>query len=205
MAEKPQETKCVLVLYSFRTILPAQVEIDQGLRAALKTGSRHPVDIDMEYLDMGRFEEAAYLDELLHLLRRKYAHRRLDVIIPVFDPAVRFLLKYGDTIFPGVPVVFAGEFKQFLQNLTLKPHMTGAYVEPELAANLQLALRLQPQTRRVIVVGGTSGADRIFLSWAKEAFAPHLGQVEFTYLTDRSLEELQERRPIFLPIPSSFM
>ena len=45
-AGEPKETKHVLVLYSFRTILPTQTEIDQGLRAALKTGSRHPVDID---------------------------------------------------------------------------------------------------------------------------------------------------------------
>ncbi len=65
VAGKPQEMKHVLGLYSFSTILPAQAEIDQGLRAALQAESRYPVDINIEYLDLVRFEEAAYLDELL--------------------------------------------------------------------------------------------------------------------------------------------
>jgi hypothetical protein len=91
-AGEPRRTKHVLVLYSFRTILPAQMEIDQGLRAALQAESRYPVDIGIEYLDLVRLEDAAYLDELLILLRRKYAGGNLDVIIPVFDPAVKFLL-----------------------------------------------------------------------------------------------------------------
>jgi hypothetical protein len=113
-AGEPQKIKQVLVLYSLRTTPPVQGEIDQGLRTALQANGRYPVDIDIEFLDLERFEEAAYLDELLSLLRRKYAHRRPDVIIPVFHPAVTFLLTYGDAIFPGVPVVFAAELKQFL-------------------------------------------------------------------------------------------
>jgi hypothetical protein len=63
------------------------------------------------------------------------------------------LLQYGDIIFPGVPVVFAAEFKQSLQGLTLKPNITGVYADPEIAANLKLALTLKPQTQQVIVVG----------------------------------------------------
>jgi PAS domain S-box-containing protein len=193
VADEPQKIKQVLVLYSLRTTPPVQGEIDQGLRAALQANGRYPVDIDTEFLDLDRFEEAAYLDELLSLLRRKYAHRRPDVIIPVFHPAVTFLLMYGDAIFPGVPVVFAAELKQFLQNLTLKPNMTGAYAVPEIAANLQLALTLQSQTRQVVVVGGTSGSDRVYQSWVRAGFAPYAEQVEFTYLTDLPLEEIQER------------
>lgn len=192
-AIEPQEIKQVLVLFSFRTILPAQAEIDQGLRAALQAKSKHPVDIDIEYLDLTRFDEAAYLDDLLHLLRRKYAHRHLDAIIPIFDPAVQFVLKYGDAVFPDVPVVFAAEYKKTIDQLSLKPQMTGAMVAPDFAFILELALTLQPQTRQVVVVGGTADFDRFLMAWAREAFAPWEGKVTFSYLSDLSLAALQER------------
>ena len=39
-AGEPPETKHLLVLYSLRTILPIQEEIDRGLLAALQTTSR---------------------------------------------------------------------------------------------------------------------------------------------------------------------
>jgi hypothetical protein len=132
VAGNPRETKHVLVLYSLRTILPVQEEIDQGLRAVLQKDYCHPVEIDLEFLDLDRFAEPPYVDELISLLRRKYTLRRPDVIIPVFHPAVRFLLQYGDRIFPGVPVVLTAEFKQSLQGFTLKPNMTGVYADSEI-------------------------------------------------------------------------
>lgn len=168
VAGEPQETKHVLVLYSQQTNVPVQEEVNQGLRAALQATKHPAVNIEIEFLDLGRFEEPAYLDELLSVLRRKYAHRRIDVIIPVFHPAVKFLLKYGEVIFPGVPVVFAAEIKQFLQDLTLKPNMTGAYAAPDIAPNLKMALGLAPQTRKVVVVGGVLGSDRIYQSWIRK-------------------------------------
>jgi hypothetical protein len=72
VAGNPRETKHVLVLYSLRTILPVQEEIDQGLRAVLQKDYCHPVEIDLEFLDLDRFAEPPYVDELISLLRRKY-------------------------------------------------------------------------------------------------------------------------------------
>jgi len=192
-AGETKPAKHVLVLYSYRSVLPAQAEIVQSLQAALQAECPFLVNFDHEYLDLGRFEEAAYRDELLSLLRRKYAQRHIDVVIPVFDPALNFMLRYGEVIFPGIPVVFTAEFEGDLRNLTLKPHITGAYAKIDFAPNLQLALTLQPRTRRVMVLGGTSTQDQVYLTWAKEAFAPYQGEVEFTYPTDLSVEELQER------------
>ena len=180
-----KETRHVLVLHSLRTILPIQEEIDRGLPAALQTTSRYPVDIDTEFLDLDRFEEAAYLDELLVLLRRKYAHRRPGCHHPRLSPGRKFFAEVRRAqSFPACLWFSPPNSKQFLPNLTLKPNMTGVYAEPAIAGNLKLALTLKPQTRQVVVVGGTSRLDRVHLSWVREAFAPFANQVEFTYLTD---------------------
>ena len=188
-----QTTKNVLVLYPFQMLAPGQLEFHQGLQETLKTRNHCMVDFAVEYLDLAHSAEGAYLDKLLGLLRSKYANRRPDIIITYSDPSLRFLLKYRDELFPGVPVVFAAEFEKFLPNLPRQPHLPGVYVRPDIAGTLQLALSLQPQTRQVVVVGGTSKLDRIFLSWVQEALAPFQTQVEITYLTDLAMEELQER------------
>jgi signal transduction histidine kinase len=188
-----QATKNVLVLYPFQMLAPAQLEFHQGLQEAMQTRDHYWVDFAMEYLDLAHSAEGAYLDKLLGLLRSKYAIRRPDLIITYSDPSLRFLLKYRDELFPGVPVVFAAEFEKFLPSLPRQPHLPGVYVRPDIADTLQLALSLQPQTQKVVVVGGTSKLDRIFLSWVQEALAPFQSQVEITYLTDQAMEELQER------------
>ena len=188
-----QSTKNVLVVYPFQMLAPGQLEFRQGLQEALQTRNHRWVDFAVEYLDLAHSAESGYLDKLLGLLRSKYANRRPDIIIPYSDPSLRFLLKYQDELFPGVPVVFAAEFEKFLPSLPRQPHLPGVYVRPDIAGTLQLALSLQPHTKQVVVVGGTSKLDCIFLSWVQEALAPFQTQVEITYLTDLAMEELQER------------
>src|SRR5678816_911559 len=55
---------------------------------------------------------------------------------------------------------------------------------------LEAALQLQPQTRRVVVVGGTTDIDRLWIRRAREAFSAYKGGLEFTYLTDLPVGQL---------------
>jgi hypothetical protein len=69
--------------------------------------------------------------------------------------------------------------------------MTGAYAVPEIAANLQLALTLQPQTRQVVLVGGTSGSDRVYQSWVR-AVHKKLCYLSSAKMIDRQEENLPD-------------
>ncbi len=62
----------------------------------------------------------------------------------------------------------------------------------ELAPTLDIALALQPQTQRVVVVAGNASADDTYVALARQEFRPYEGKVEFTYLINLPIEELQK-------------
>lgn len=57
---------------------------------------------------------------------------------------------------------------------------------------MELILRLQPETRRVVVVAGTAEVDRMTLSRAKEAARPFTDRARFDFWSDRSMAEVRQ-------------
>jgi PAS domain-containing protein len=57
---------------------------------------------------------------------------------------------------------------------------------------IELILRLQLQTRRIVVIGGTADVDRAAISRAREAAQVFKERVAFEFWTDRSLSQLRE-------------
>ena len=119
-----------------------------------------------------------------------YGSRSLDLIIAVMGPAVTFLLQHGDDFAPGVPIVFCGADAADLEGTTLPAHVTGLLVRRSFAPTVDLALRLQPDTRQVFVVGGSSEFDRHLQATARRDFEPFERRASFTYLTDLPMRDL---------------
>jgi len=101
--EKP---KRILVIYSYHEGLPWERLIDDSLRATLASKSTGPIELNVEHADRIRYPDDAYLQNFVDLLRHKYSHPQLDVVIAVDDEATDILFKHGQKLFPGVPVVF---------------------------------------------------------------------------------------------------
>lgn len=138
-------------------------------------------------------------DEYLSLLRgfylQKYQARRFDLIIAQGPPALRFLLKYGDEMFPGTPIVFGTLEKIYLERLkpSLRPNITGVLANLGFGITLEAALRIQPDVKRVVVVSGGSENDLVYLAKAREEFKSFEGRVEFDYLINSPIEEIENQ------------
>ena len=96
--------------------------------------------------------------------------------------ALRMALDYRAELGPGVPIVFtavdsAGDFE-------LPRDVTGVLMTPDWMDTLGAALRLQPETRRVVVVSGSSALDKRWVAAARAAFADAPPHLEFTYVTE---------------------
>ena len=86
--------------------------------------------------------------------------------------------------------MFCGADARDLEGVTLPASMTGLLVRRVFAPTLDIALRLQPDTRQVFVVGGTSEFDRHLQAAARREFEPFERRVSFTYLTDLPMRDL---------------
>ena len=60
----------------------------------------------------------------------------------------------------------------------------------EFAPTLELALKLHPDTKQVVVVAGTSEFDTRLLDWARQQFKAYEARLPFTYLTTLPLQKL---------------
>jgi hypothetical protein len=187
-------TQKVVLLYDERLDLPGLAALDTDLSGTLTSNSSGPIEVYREAMDLSRFGSNNYRTLLRDFLRSKYENKKIDLVIAVLGPALDFLLSNGDTIFPGIPIVFCGVDRRELGDRSLPPHVRGILLKREFARTLEIALRIHPQTKRVFVVGGTSEFDKRLLDQASNEFRVYKDRLAFTYLTELPPIELLRSR-----------
>ena len=190
-SEPVQARKQVLLLYDEDTdAYPGLARIDRSLRESFQSELGPTIDLHRESLDLSQFRRTGYEQMLADYYRRKYANKKLDLIVAVLEPSLDFLLRHGETAFPGVPIVFCGIDSSTIQGKALRSNTTGVLLKREFSSTLDIALRLQPGTRHVFVVGGTSPFDRHLLALARRDLKPYEDRVAISYLVDLPMDAL---------------
>jgi len=194
LASEPDRSKNVLVLYSNNIGFRAHAIADQGIRSAFESyAAIDQIVFYSEYMDLGRFSDEHYPNQLLDLYQYKYSRVQIDLIIAVSVFALDFLVKYGEELFPGTPIVFCQVEKRRIGGRKLRSNITGAFTAVDIRGTLETALKIHPDTQRVAVVAGTAETDRFFVKAARQVFQDYENKVEFIYLTYLPMEELLKR------------
>ncbi|HQK56750.1 MAG TPA: PAS domain S-box protein [Methanolinea sp.] len=152
-----------------------------------------PVNLHIEYMDSKRFTEEEYVMTLRSLYARKYSDTRFDVIICSDDNAFRFILDHRDTLFPGTPVIFCGVnyfSPDMIQDTT---GITGVVETFDIKGTLDAALMLLPNTKEVYVINDASLTGQANMMVINQVASGYEGRLNFTFLEDYTMEELQER------------
>src|SRR5439155_17860522 len=120
----------------------------------------------------------------------KYAHDRPEVIIAVRSRSLDFLLKYGDELFAGVPIVSTGMDIRQVRARILPPRVTVSTLRVTDQPTLALALALKPETENVAVVLGASPNDRALEALIRDELSNVAHPIKFTYFAGLPLDEL---------------
>jgi len=190
------QPKRVLLLYSFDNDEGMYSGFDHVLRSELRSGLRDRVEFYTEYLDLVRFPGPAHASNLVKLLKLEFSEQKPDLIIPVSYSAMKFLLEEGKELFPGTPAVALfnsrrlEEVKRRISTGTAGRDITGVASADEPSRTLDLALRLQPDTQRVVVVAGSSPLEQYWLEQLKQDFLPYRHTVEIDYLTGLAMNDI---------------
>ena len=184
--------RSVLLIYGEAGPVPAIASFDRGIKSALVSDSTAPLRFYTESLDSSWQNDARYEEALAKFLVHKYAGRTFDVIVPCLDSAIQFTLQRRETLFPGVPVVFCGA-SPTIQETALPSDVTGVTMRFDWGATVDLALRLHPDTDRIVYVGGVSGAARAYEADARRAFSKFERRLQFDYLTGLTMPQILDR------------
>lgn len=155
------ETRYVLELHSSTRFLPANVERERALQAALDTSATRQIELYAEFLDVPRFSGEAYSRAVATFLREKYSAHPPEVVIVAGQEALAFWLANRSAIFPRAPVVHMSIDGSVLRQLPdLPSDVIGAPMEYDSVRTVDLALRLHPRATQLVLVTGASEWDR---------------------------------------------
>lgn len=169
--------------------MPGNVMLEQAVRAEMQKLSTNRIEFFTENLDASHFSDEGHYLLFQDYLGRKYAGQNLDLLM-VF-PSRDFTLAEAlpAAVFPGLPVVFVTANEMEVPRNLDRRGITGIIQRFDFRGTLGLILRLQPETRRVVVIGGTSEMDRLNLGRIEEV-ARSLDGIEFDFWTNRPVAEL---------------
>ena len=186
------QPKHVLLLFDEDHSLPGLTVLKQSFRSALTADLGGGIEFFTESMNVSQFPDERYGRLLAEYYRKKYAHKQLDLLVTVMGPALAFAVEHAAQAFPGVPIVFVGPDAADLARLPQPPQATGVLLKRVFAPTLATVLHLQPDTRHVVVVGGSSAFDRHLQAEARREFEPFSNRVSIEYYTDIVMSDLLE-------------
>lgn len=186
------ELKHVLLLNSYHQNMTWVKDITRAVEDNL-ISDRDNLVLHIENMDSKRFHTADYFQLLLKAYRSKYRTTRFDLILSSDNNAFDFLRQYGDTLFPGVPVVFCGV--NYLQESDLSGHANFTGIEEifDATATLEIALRNHPETKQIFVINDYLKSGRAAQRTMREQLQPYASRLKFTFSDNLSVADLEKQ------------
>ncbi|HTQ51322.1 MAG TPA: ABC transporter substrate binding protein [Candidatus Acidoferrales bacterium] len=181
--------KRVLMIFNEGRDVPGNIVLEQAVRAELQRTCTNRIEFLTEFLDASHFSDKEHFQVFQDYIGKKYARQKLDLIVAFPSRDYRLAGDLPKALFPNVPVVFVAinemEVPESLHNLGI----TGIVQRFDIRGTLGLIMRLQPDTRRIVVIGGVADVDRATLGQIADA-SHALEGIEFDFWTNRPAVEL---------------
>jgi PAS domain S-box-containing protein len=194
-AQQEPPKKNVLVLHGQWRIRTWEIPFNSSLHNKFLADKAVTTGITHVYLGLQDFPDSVYPQKLIEELRDRIEKNPVDLVISVLPGADRFLLSYGQELFPGVPKVFAVPGTRDIQKIKKLKNavIIPSQAEKALQTTVERIFSLLPDTKHLVVVCGDSPIDRIYLKMAKRAIASSKQDAKVSYLVGLPLDELWRR------------
>jgi PAS domain S-box-containing protein len=185
------DKKNVLILNSYHQGYKWTDEETQGALKALDA-MKDNITIYIEYMGTKWVGDDQYFEQLHHTMKHKFRNVRFDVIILSDNDALNFMVKYRDDIFGKVPTVFCGINYFTDGDLKGQPLYTGINETADVKGTLEIALRLHPSIKKVIITNDTTITGRRLHDELTKVIPAFQDKVQFKFLEDIEMGKLLE-------------
>ena len=169
--------------------VPGNIVLEQAVRTELQRSCTNRIEFLTEFLDASHFSDKEHFQVFQDYIGKKYAGQKLDLILAFPSRDYRLAGELPKALFPDVPVVFVAVNEMEVPEPLHKLGVTGIVQRFDIRGTLGFIMRLQPDTRRIVVIGGVSDVDRATLGRIAEA-SHALEGIEFDFWTNRPAVEL---------------
>lgn len=181
--------KRILILFNKGRDAPGNITLQQAFQAALQKLCTNRIDFFDEHLYARHFPDQAHFQIFQDYLGKKYGGQKLDLIMVFPSGDYTLAGALPEALFPNVPVVFISVNDLEVPSALSKLGVSGIIQRYDIRGTLGLIMRLQPETHRVVVMGGSSDVDRASLGRIAD-ISQGLEGIEFQFWTNRPVAEL---------------
>jgi signal transduction histidine kinase len=155
-------------------------------------GGREDSEIHVVHMDTKRNSDPEYLNLLYKEYKVKYRDIPFDVVLTADDRALDFMLKYGDDLFPGVPVIFCGINMFEPRRIAGHDNYTGIGESYDVPGLFRLISRLHPDRDEIAVIMDSTLSGESLLLPVQEAEIINTSRFKVAYYSGLSTQELTE-------------
>jgi PAS domain S-box-containing protein len=187
------EPKRVLLVHSFGSAAPPFTVESTAFESELVGKMGGHVDLDEVSLDMARYPDRDMQEAIVDYLQKRQAKWQPDLVVPIGSPAAIFVATYRDRLFPETPILYASADRRLLPPGALDKN--AAYVGQiyEIPGFLEDMLKIAPATKNIVVIVGATPLERLWQGVFQKAAEPFAARIKFTYFSDLSFKQMQER------------
>ena len=197
VAQPEKAKKNVLYLNSYHNGYQWSDRILEGVRSVLDE-SEYKIDLQIEYLDAKKYDYNDVTRMLVPLFKEKFQGDKFDVVMVSDNDAFLFASQYRDQFFPDVPLIFAGVNDLGSGTLSQR-NVTGVVENFDLMLTIDVALKLHPEKKKMVVVGDESTAG-LAIKRQVESIVPFFrDRLKVEYWTHMELGEILDRAEVLTP------
>jgi hypothetical protein len=189
----PPERWRVLIMQGGDPYLPSAVAQDRGIRDVFSRATDASTEFITEPLHTLESSSPVPDAVVTQYLNNKFASRKPDIIIALRQPALEFLERNADTLWPDVPIVFCGIPDDYFGTHTLPARVSGVRIAFDVAGTLDLARRFQPNADRVALIAGTSSYDQAWRGRVESVVSSRFKDLPMIWISDAPIEDMLER------------
>jgi signal transduction histidine kinase/ABC-type uncharacterized transport system substrate-binding protein len=197
------EPKRVLILYPFGRDFVPWSQYAKSFREELLRQSPEGIDLYETSLVSARSDDAEE-GPFVDYVRALFAKRQPDLVVAISSPAIRFIQRHREHLFPSVPAVHMGVDERRISRIALTEH--DAVVASDVDFNLivENILKLLPNTTNIAVVLGSSPNEQYWSEQIRAELKPLEDRVAFTWFDELSFEEMLQRAAALPPNTAIF-
>jgi signal transduction histidine kinase len=197
------EPKRVLILHPFGRDFVPWSEYGKIVREELLRQSPEGLDLyeaSLASARSGDVEEGPFAE----YLRALFVKRQPDLIVAISSPAIQFIQKHREDLFPFVPAVYMGVDQRRIPRAGLTSHDTLIAIAVDFKLIVENILKLLPNTTNIAVILGNSPNERYWSEQLRAEFKPFENRVAFTWFSELSFEEMLRRAAALPPDTAIF-
>lgn len=183
--------KRILLIFSESRDLPGNVMMEQAVRAEMLKRCTNRLDFYTESMDAAHFPNARHYRLFRDYIKNKYVGQNLDLVMMFMGRDFMLAQELPMALVSNMPSVFVAVNELNMPAFPEGRPMTGIFQRYDVQGTVRFIFHLQPETRRVVVIGGTSAADQAVLGKVADV-ARSVDGVDFEFWTNQPIAAVYE-------------